>query len=55
MCTESVGKEGWRDGEMKREGGEERERGGGGELYLDHGLTVDFNNFVQPLQSKRKG
>ena len=35
------------DGERKREGGEERE------LYLDHGLTVDFNNFVQPLQSKR--
>ena len=38
-----------REGEMKREGGEERE------LYLDHGLTVDLNNFVQPLQSKMQG
>ena len=44
VCTESVGKE----------GGEEKERVGERELYLDHGLTVDFNNFVQPLQSKRQ-
>ena len=46
MYTESVGKRG---GKMKREGGEERE------LYLDHGLTADFNHFVQPLQSKKQG
>ena len=48
MRTESVGKEGWRN----EEGGRGRRRR---ELYQDHGLTVDFNNFVQPLQSKRQG
>ena len=44
VCMESVGKEGWRE----EEGGRGRERERERELYLDHGLTVDFNHFVQP-------
>ena len=55
--AESVGKEGWREEEGGRGREREREREGGGEreLYLDHGLTVDLNHFVQSLQSKMQG